>query len=58
YKFKIIYILDKKNKKADALSRKTDIAETKLINKAAIFKQAPDGTLKLVYSINFIITVQ
>ncbi|PSN60874.1 hypothetical protein BS50DRAFT_505574, partial [Corynespora cassiicola Philippines] len=57
YKFKIIYILSKENRKVDILSRKTDITETKLINKAAIFKQALDSTLKPAHSINFIIIV-
>ena len=46
YKFKIIYTPGKDNGRADALSRRYDIAGTKTIVKGAIFKYGEDGALE------------
>ena len=45
YKFKIVYTPGKDNGRADALSRRSDIAGTKTINNSSILKVQDDGSL-------------
>jgi hypothetical protein len=45
YKFKIVYTPGKDNGRADALSRRSDIAGTKTINNSSILKVQEDGSL-------------
>lgn len=45
YKFKIIYTPGKDNGRADALSRRTDIAGTKTVNNSSILQVQEDGSL-------------
>jgi transposase InsO family protein len=45
YKFKIVYTPGKDNGRADALSRRSDIAGTKEITKSTILKTHEDGSL-------------
>jgi hypothetical protein len=47
YKFKILYTLGKDNSRADALSRRHDLAGSKTINKLVILKINKDGLLGL-----------
>jgi hypothetical protein len=45
YKFKIVYTLGKDNGRADALSRRTDIAGTKKITNSTVLQIQEDGSL-------------
>ena len=45
YKFRIVYTPGKDNGRADALSRRTDIAGTKETVNTSILRQYPDGTI-------------
>jgi hypothetical protein len=47
-----VYILGKDNRRADALSRRSDIAGIKEINNSAILKIYKDRLLGLVKTIN------
>ena len=47
YKFKILYTLGKDNSRADALSRRSDLASEKTINKFAILRINKDRLLRL-----------
>ena len=47
YKFKILYTLGKDNSRADALSRRHDLARLKTINKLAILGINKDRLLGL-----------
>ena len=47
YKFKILYTLGKDNGRADALSRRHDLAGLKTINESAILRINKDGSLGL-----------
>ncbi|CAG5136913.1 uncharacterized protein ALTATR162_LOCUS7 [Alternaria atra] len=52
YKFKIVYTLGKDNGRADALSRRHDIAGTKEIINTAILKVNKDGLLGPAKTLN------
>ena len=58
YKFKIVYTLGKENGKADALSRRHDIAGTKTIIKQLILKINKDGTISLAHEINILMKIR
>jgi ribonuclease HI len=47
YKFKILYTPGKDNGRADALSRRSDLARTKTINKFAILRKNANRSLGL-----------
>jgi hypothetical protein len=53
-----VYTLGKDNGRADALSRRTDIAGTKEIINTAILKVNNNGSLGLAYEINTLLTVR
>lgn len=55
YKFRILYMLGKENGRADALSRRHDLAGEKTINKFAILGKNADRLLRLSQQINLII---
>jgi transposase InsO family protein len=52
YKFKIVYTPGKDNGRADALSRRTDIAGTKKITESTILRNYEDGSLGPAQTIN------
>jgi ribonuclease HI len=58
YKFKILYTPGKDNGRADALSRRNDLARTKTINKFAILGKNADGSLGPAQQINNTMLVQ
>jgi hypothetical protein len=58
YKFRILYTLGKDNGRADALSRRSDLAGTKTINKFAILRKNTDGSLGPSQQINNTMLVQ
>ena len=53
-----MYILGKKNRRVDALSRRLDIIGTKEIINTAILKQNEDRLLELARTINRILKVR
>jgi transposase InsO family protein len=55
YKFKIVYTPGKDNGRADALSRRSDIAGTKEITNSAILKMNADGSLGPARQLNRLI---
>jgi hypothetical protein len=55
HKFKIVYTLGKDNGRADALSRRTDIAGTKRIIKSTILTEYEDGSLGSAKYVNNLI---
>jgi transposase InsO family protein len=57
YKFKIVYTPGKDNGRADALSRRSDIAGTKEIIKNSILKFNEDGSLGPSHTINNLTTM-
>ena len=57
HKFKIVYTLGKDNSRANALSRRYNIAGTKHKDEGTLFKQNQDGSLKLVIEINNLLTI-
>jgi hypothetical protein len=57
YKFKIVYTLGKDNGRADALSRRHDIAGTKEIIDTAILKVNDDGLLGLSRTLNLLMRI-
>jgi hypothetical protein len=57
YKFKILYTPGKDNGRADALSRRSDLAGTKTINEHAILGINQDGTLGPAQQVNNIFKV-
>jgi transposase InsO family protein len=57
YKFKILYTPGKDNGRADALSRRSDIAGTKEIISTAILKVNPDGSLGPSQTLNNLLTI-
>jgi hypothetical protein len=57
YKFKILYTPGKDNGRADALSRRSDLAGTKTINEHAILGVNQDGTLGPAQQLNNIFKV-
>jgi transposase InsO family protein len=58
YKFKILYTPGKDNGRADALSRRNDLAGTKTINEFAILGKNADGSLGPSQQINNTMLVQ
>jgi hypothetical protein len=58
YKFKILYTPGKENGRADALSRRHDLAGEKTINKAAILRFNKDRSLGLLQQLNLLMQVQ
>ena len=48
YKFKILYILGKENSRANALSRRHNLAGSKIINKLAILRINNNRLLELL----------
>ncbi len=58
YKFKILYTPGKDNGRADALSRRSDLAGTKTINEFAILGKNADGSLGPSQQINNTMLVQ
>ena len=58
YKFKILYTPGKENGRADALSRRHDLAGEKTINKAAILGINEDGSLGPSQQLNNLMRVQ
>jgi hypothetical protein len=58
YKFKVVYTPGKDNGRADALSRRPDIAGTKEIINTAILKVNSDGSLGPAHEINALLTVR
>jgi transposase InsO family protein len=58
YKFKILYTPGKENGRADALSRRHDLAGEKTINKAAILGFNKDGSLGPSQQLNLLMQVQ
>jgi hypothetical protein len=58
YKFKIVYTLGKDNSRADALSRRHDIARTKEIINTAILKVNNDRTLGPTRTLNALLTIK
>jgi hypothetical protein len=57
YKFKILYTLGKDNGRADALSRRSDLASKKTINKFAILGINKDRSLGPSQQLNNIMLV-
>jgi hypothetical protein len=57
YKFRILYTPGKDNGRADALSRRSDLARTKTINEFAILGKNADGSLGPSQQINNTILV-
>jgi hypothetical protein len=57
YKFKILYTPGKENGRADALSRRHDIAGTKEIINTSILKINQDGSLGPAKTLNLIIDI-
>lgn len=57
HKFKITYTPGKDNGRADALSRRYDIAGTKTIEKGTILRTNDDGTLSAAIEINNILMI-
>jgi len=58
YRFRIVYTPGKENGRADALSRRPDIAGTKEIKNAALLKKNADGSLGMAQaSLNNIMTI-
>jgi hypothetical protein len=58
YKFKVVYTPGKDNGRADALSRRPDIAGTKEVINTAILKVNSDGSLGPAHEINALLTVR
>ena len=58
YKFRILYTPGKDNGRADALSRRSDLAGTKTINEFAILGKNADGSLGPSQQINNTMLVQ
>ena len=58
YKFKILYTPGKDNGRADALSRRHDLAGSKTINESAILRINNDGSLGLSQQLNNLMLVQ
>jgi transposase InsO family protein len=58
YKFKILYTLGKENGRADALSRRHDLAGEKTIDKFAILRKNSDGSLGPSQQLNLTMVVQ
>jgi hypothetical protein len=58
YKFKIVYTPGKDNGRADALSRRHDIAGTKEIIESAILKTNDDGSLGPAKTLNAILNIR
>ena len=58
YKFKILYTPGKENGRADALSRRHDLAGEKTINKFAILGKNNDGSLGPSQQLNLTMVVQ
>jgi hypothetical protein len=58
YKFKIVYTLGKDNGRADALSRRHNIARTKEIIDTAILKVNNNGTLGLARTLNAVLAIR
>jgi hypothetical protein len=58
YKFKIVYTPGKDNGRADALSRRHDIAGTKEIVDTAILKVNNNRTLGLARTLNALLTIK
>ena len=57
HKFKIVYTLEKDNSRANALSRRYNIAETKYKDEGTLFKQNQDRSLELAIEINNFLTI-
>jgi transposase InsO family protein len=57
HKFRIVYTPGKDNGRADALSRRYDIAGTKHKDEGTLFKQNQDGSLELAIEINNVLTI-
>jgi hypothetical protein len=57
HKFKITYTLGKDNRRVDALSRRYDIAGTKIIEKETILKINHDSTLSAIIKCNNILLI-
>jgi hypothetical protein len=58
YKFKIVYTLGKDNSRADALSRRHDIARTKEIINTAILKVNNNRMLEPTRTLNALLTIK
>ncbi|EFQ89451.1 hypothetical protein PTT_14265 [Pyrenophora teres f. teres 0-1] len=58
YKFKIVYTLGKENGRADALSRRPDIAGTKEVIDTAILKVNKNRSLGLAKTLNAILYIR
>jgi transposase InsO family protein len=58
YKFKILYTPGKENGRADALSRRHDLAGEKTINKFAILGKNNDGSLGPSQQLNLVMVVE
>jgi hypothetical protein len=58
YKFKIVYTLEKDNSRANALSRRHDIARTKEIINTAILKVNNNGILGLARTLNEVLAIR
>ena len=58
YKFKILYTPGKDNGRADALSRRHDLAREKTVNKFAILGINSDGSLGPSQQLNLVMKVQ
>jgi hypothetical protein len=58
HKFKIVYTLEKDNSRADALSRRHDIAGTKEVIDTAILKINKDGSLGPARTLNLIMQIR
>jgi len=58
YKFRIIYILEKKNSRVDTLSYRLDIIETKEIINTLILRINKDRSLGLARTLNILLNVK
>jgi len=57
YKFRIVYTLGKENSRADALSRRLDIAGTKEIINTTILRINKDRSLGLARMLNILLNI-